>query len=203
MASYTQHIDVSKMQNEFSIDEILSMVKKNEYDPELEMFTLEFSDTQIERIARAQMNLVMKDLNCEGLEGFKSEYYKSAYHYVGTESFIELCKSFGLNEEAARYQAKWLLYRYTPEYVEALEFAVEGESSPQYIEQTRFAYELANYLFEKKNDIQNFKKIFLSQTSTYWDEMSKQGLKSYACRTMLCSIIEQNKQKFSRSEKKV
>ncbi|CAH1598656.1 hypothetical protein DC915_RS02405 [Vibrio parahaemolyticus] len=195
---YAQNIQVDKLQEEFSIDQIIEMCEQDEYDPEKELFEIDFTDEQIKKIARAQLNLIVKDLQCFGQVEFESECYTSAYEYLKTDGFIELCGILGLSEEAARYTSKWFLYRYTQEYQQALKDAAEGEANPTYIGKTRFAYELANYLFEHRNKIKGFVNKYLSDTTTYWSDMSKLGLKSYCCRSMLTALFAANRGKSSK-----
>ncbi len=197
---YAQNIQVSELQQEFSIDQIIEMCERDEYDPEKELFELDFTDVQVKRIAQAQMNLLVKDLQCIGLQGFSSEHYLSAYDYLKTEDFIDLCEILGLSKESASYTAKWYLYRYTPEYQQALEDAAAGEANAEYVGKTRFAYELANYLFERRLKNDGFVRKYLSATSTYWDDMRQQGLKAYACRSMLEALFSENRGKSTKDK---
>ncbi|MEZ8733632.1 hypothetical protein [Vibrio sp. 10N.239.312.D08] len=196
MPIFSTKVSVHELQKYFDIDEIIKMTEVDEYDAEKELYELDFTNVQIKKIAQAQMNLIVDDLRCHQLHGFGSDHYQSAYAFVGTNDFIELCETLGTSRDAAEYTQKWFLYRYTPEYDKALQAAAEGESYPEYICKTRFAYELANYLFENRNNLRKFVDTYIGDKSlTYWEEMSKQGLKSYACRSMLTGLFAENRNK--------
>jgi len=186
------HISSEDMLLEMGRPATIDALQRGEFSVDDKEYTLVFHCDELKNIAIAQLSLVKYDLMREFGKTFSDEDYLSAMDFVKTEGFVKTCIVAGMEEKDARERADYLSRRYSKHYVIELNKAMEQASSLDYstVTSLEFAFELANELFENRNDPNLMLRTRIS-TSEYWRYLSSHGVKADVVKRHLVHLLQE------------
>lgn len=154
MIELTYNLDTKALVEQFSRKGAICAIKDGDYNPETEQLRISFKDEEVNRIATAQLELIKRDLDIDpDSTCCDDEIYFSALEFVRTKEFVSCCQiATGVSFEEANEFGEYLARRYSPEYKKALNdcfLLVKPDFDD--LNSTEFAFELAVFLFEKRN----------------------------------------------------